>query len=268
MGMNPRLLRPTASGFDPRRIAGLEAWFDASDLSTMAQNSNGTTAATATSDPVGYWADKSGKGRHAKQTTNNNRPTVQLADKNGRAGLDFDGSNDFFVCDPGANYGITYFIAAMRRTGATPSGVFGWAAVAGLFTISNVAGITASANGASFQQAALSHGFLFGLVGASASNGVIRRNGTVLPSINSGVFNTWHAEVLPNTTDTNVVVMQANTTLTTGANYLMIGLDPFSAVRVYPMRMYELLAFSSFPTTSQLQAIERYLGGKWGITIA
>jgi hypothetical protein len=263
MGMNPRLLRPLASGFDPRRIAGLEAWFDASDLSTMAQNSNGTTAATATNDPVGFWRDKSGQGRHAKQTTNNNRPTVQLADRNGRAGLNFDGSNDFFVCDPGAQFGITYFIAVLRRTG-TPNA---WGNVSGTFTTTNVAGVAASSSLASFGQANVSTGFLYGLVGANASNGVIRRNGTVLPSINSGQFNTWHAEVVPNTTDTNVVVMQAQTTLTTGVNYLMISLDPFAATRVYPMRMYELLAYSSFPTTSQLQAIERYLGGKWGITV-
>jgi hypothetical protein len=86
--MNPRLLRPLASGLtDPRKIAGLEAWYDASDLSTLWQNSNGTTAATALDDPVGRWSDKSGNARHVTQTTNARRPLLKPASRNGRATL-------------------------------------------------------------------------------------------------------------------------------------------------------------------------------------
>jgi hypothetical protein len=88
MPMNPRLLRPLASGLtDPRKIAGLEAWYDASDLSTLWQNSNGTTAATALDDPVGRWSDKSGNARHVTQTTNACRPLLKPASRNGRATL-------------------------------------------------------------------------------------------------------------------------------------------------------------------------------------
>jgi hypothetical protein len=58
MGMNPRLLRPTPTGFDPRRIAGLALWLDAADSSTLTMN--GST--------VSEWRDKSGANRHATQT--------------------------------------------------------------------------------------------------------------------------------------------------------------------------------------------------------
>ena len=83
MAMNPRLLKPTASGFTPRSISGLALWLDASDGATLFQNSDGTVPATASSDPVGYWGDKSGNGRHAVQATAGLRPTLgTLGSKN------------------------------------------------------------------------------------------------------------------------------------------------------------------------------------------
>ena len=88
MPMSPRLLRPRASGsFDPRSIAGLAAWYDASDASSLFQNSNGTTAVSALNDPVGRWSDKSGNARHLTQATNSQRPLYRPADQNGRGVL-------------------------------------------------------------------------------------------------------------------------------------------------------------------------------------
>ena len=91
--MNPRLLRPLTTGFDPRNLSGLVAWYDASDLQYLAQTSSGATAATADNDPVAYWAPRFGSAV-LTQTVNNNRPALKLASVNGRASLAFDGSND------------------------------------------------------------------------------------------------------------------------------------------------------------------------------
>jgi hypothetical protein len=44
MGMNPRLLRPTASGFDPRSIAGLALWLDAANTTSSVELVNGRVA--------------------------------------------------------------------------------------------------------------------------------------------------------------------------------------------------------------------------------
>lgn len=94
MAMNPRLLRPLATGrFDPSRLAGLIGWYDSSDLSTMAQNSDGT-GAVSVGDQVGYWRDKSPTAAHVTQATGANRPTLTAAAVNGKAALVFDGSND------------------------------------------------------------------------------------------------------------------------------------------------------------------------------
>ena len=68
----------------PLSIPGLQLWLDASDSSTLFQNSDGTTVATADGDPVGRWADKSGNGRHATQTDGTKKPFKKLAVKNSR----------------------------------------------------------------------------------------------------------------------------------------------------------------------------------------
>lgn len=53
------------------------AWYDPTDLSTMFQDSTGTTPVTAVEQPVGRILDKSGNGNHASQSTAASRPTYR-----------------------------------------------------------------------------------------------------------------------------------------------------------------------------------------------
>ena len=50
------------------------AWYDPSDMSTLFQDSAGTTPVTAVEQPVGRILDKSGRGNHATQATTTKRP--------------------------------------------------------------------------------------------------------------------------------------------------------------------------------------------------
>jgi hypothetical protein len=68
------------------------AWYDPSDLSSMFQDSAGTTAA-AVDSPVGRINDKSGNGNHATQATAAARPILRQ-DGSGRLYLEFDGVDD------------------------------------------------------------------------------------------------------------------------------------------------------------------------------
>ena len=52
------------------------AWYDPSDLTTLFQDSAGTTPVTAVEQPVGLMKDKSGRGNHAFQATAGNRPVL------------------------------------------------------------------------------------------------------------------------------------------------------------------------------------------------
>ena len=51
-------------------------WYDPSDLSTLFQDSAGTTPVTAVEQPVGKILDKSGRGNHATQATSASRPVL------------------------------------------------------------------------------------------------------------------------------------------------------------------------------------------------
>ena len=51
-------------------------WYDPSDLSTLFQDSAGTTPVTAVEQPVGKILDKSGRGNHATQATAASRPVL------------------------------------------------------------------------------------------------------------------------------------------------------------------------------------------------
>ena len=80
--------------FSPSSISGLQLWLDASDPATLYQSSGGSLA-SADGDPVGYWGDKSGNGRHAVQTDGTKKPALKLAIQNGKNVARWDGTNDF-----------------------------------------------------------------------------------------------------------------------------------------------------------------------------
>jgi hypothetical protein len=92
---NMSLTATAAAAFDPLTLSP-EAWYDPSDLTTLFQASNGTTAVTADGDPVGYIADKSGNGQHLIMATAANRPLYKTS--GGLHWLEFDGTNDGLAC--------------------------------------------------------------------------------------------------------------------------------------------------------------------------
>lgn len=88
MAMNNRLLRPRQTGFDPRTVQGLVAWFEADDVNTF----------TLSGTSVSEWRDKSGNGYAVSQSTANNQP-ARTGTVGVRATVDFDGTNDYLFSD-------------------------------------------------------------------------------------------------------------------------------------------------------------------------
>lgn len=77
----------------PLEIANLNAWYDASDISTLFQDNAGATPVTTNGDPVGRWADKSGNANHINQGAAGAKPAYTTGVQNGLAGLSFDGGD-------------------------------------------------------------------------------------------------------------------------------------------------------------------------------
>jgi hypothetical protein len=77
-------------------------WLDPSDITTMWQDSAGTTPVTTLGDPVGRMLDKSGNGYIFTQATAANRPTWNQ-DASGYYYLNFDGTNDSLLSTASVN---------------------------------------------------------------------------------------------------------------------------------------------------------------------
>jgi hypothetical protein len=92
MAMSPRLLRPLATGFNPKSLGTLALWLDGADRSRMFSDDAATTL-SADDGQVAVYKEKA-NGYNLTQTTANNRPLVRSNIKNGRSVLEFDGSND------------------------------------------------------------------------------------------------------------------------------------------------------------------------------
>ena len=69
-----------SGGFSPASLFAASqqgVWYEASDISTLFQDSAGTTPVTTAGQPVGLMLDKSGRANHAVQATAAARPTYQ-----------------------------------------------------------------------------------------------------------------------------------------------------------------------------------------------
>jgi hypothetical protein len=109
MAMSPRLLRPRATGFNPKSIPNLALWLDAADSSTI-----------TTSTGVSVWADKSGNSRNATQSTGGKQPNYSNQ-INGKNVVRFLGTDDTMQIGANAAFNAnsqTLIIVARQTTSA------------------------------------------------------------------------------------------------------------------------------------------------------
>jgi len=104
-------------------------WLDASDYSTLFQDSGGTTQVTSTSQPVGLWQDKSGNGNHLLQSTSAHRPITTTI--SGKQYILFDGVDDDLVRTTGTISGTDGIsgcagVYAQSLSGGSSNTFFGW----------------------------------------------------------------------------------------------------------------------------------------------
>lgn len=250
MPMSPRLLRPRASGFDPRSIATLAYWLDASDSTTV----------TTVSGAVSSWASKVGTGT-ATQGAAANRPAYTTAGRNGRNVLTFDGSNDFLTTSTlSVTQPFTIFWAG-RSNGSAPGG-------------SSVGPYVCDGSTSLTRVAVIWNGD-----GVSASNGRLGSfAGTAVIQASSGTqaYNAW--SIVAATFDGASSVLRADgaqvATGNPGTNNitaLILG-DRFTSLPLsgtpFSGPWGEFLIYTGSLTTAQIQRVERYLGSKWAVTIA
>lgn len=260
MPMNNRLMRPMATGFNPRSIAGLGLWLDAADSSTLTLNGN----------TVSEWRDKSGNARHFSQGTAATQPNAVNRTQNGRRVLDFELSQELTGNAASLNIlrnvsGATLMAAARFDALAATNAV-----TSGLFLISS--GASTSAARTSIFSGAGAAGTIgvsgrrldadtFGFARAASAVGEYIIAGT-LDYANSDAFIYTNGQLLAQ----NLAFQTNGNTSDTDSRSFSVG--SVGGGSYFDGWIGEILVWPRALSASERLAAERYLGRKWGITVA
>ncbi len=247
--MNPRLLRPKASGFRPDSISGLANWWDANDAATLTLNSGA----------VETWTSKAGRKSAATQTVANNRPVTTTV--NGKTALSFDGSNDGLNFTGTAATDETWVIAAAQIGDSTGQDTL-------VNDGGNGFGISVARGSTRLVEASFGPGYDEGVhrLRATYSSNVATPFGpgviSVVRSAAAGGF------VFIDGTQRNSGVNGASS-FTTSASQTMQRIGYYSSTLFqWQGWIGEILLYDRALSASDRLKVERYLGKKWGITVA
>lgn len=233
VGRSPRVCVPSsgAAAFTPASIAGLQLWVEA----------DSGTGTTTDGTAVGTWTDQSGQGHHLTQATAGSQPVYKTNILNGKPVVRFDGVDDFLTVTFTQSQPIHAFVVTQFRTARTGNNTImdgggdGWARI--YWFSSTQVGLYATAN----QQPNLTVAML--------------NTFHVLSALFNGASSELRAD------GGTAVVGDPGTTapggLTLGGRG-GLGLEP-GAVDIAAC-----IAYSGILSTTNRQAVESYLKGKYG----
>lgn len=246
--MNPRLLRPLATGFNPKSISGLALWLDAADNSTLTMNSS----------TVEEIRDKSGNARNFAQSTAANQPTLSTI--NGRQCLE--SSTVRIMNGNAAANALTQNVPGLTivAVGKIPSNAAADLVFFSTATSSAVGRVALRSNGAA--TGVLTGGRRLDSNGFQSVEHVTAR----VPAIHAGVFDYTNSDLflyLNGTLAASSTSFQTNgsseNTASMSASILGAATDSL---------LGELLIWRRVLTASEFSYMTRAIGRKWGITVA
>lgn len=122
----------TAAAFVPTDIAGSLLWLDASDITTLWQDSGRTSQVSANGQSVGAWDDKSGNARHMTNGTAAEQPTYQTGIFGSLAAVSFDNGDRLLHTLAATTKPFSMFAVIKRNADTQEDAIFGSSASAGL----------------------------------------------------------------------------------------------------------------------------------------
>ena len=242
--------RSAEDDFAPDTLEGLQLWLDADDLSTLYQDSALTTAVTADSDQVGGWVDKVTGTAKATQATATKYPLYKTGVQNGKAGVLFDGSNDYLVLPDVAMDGAVTLVLVMNTVSLSAADI--------PIVISRNTGNTyymwiTTTNA---PQLAV-HLFDTGDRSVSSNADMTGCNIIGLTNVEGSPVSLWRNGV------EQVGVVNTGTFGAQGASRLGIWRD--SSTLPYNGYICELLVYDRVLSDSEMAQLSEFLGDKWGV---
>lgn len=248
--------------FDPRSIPNLGLWLDASDSSTLYNATTGGSLVAA-DGTVARWEDKSGNARHATQGTSTLRPTRKASVLNGKDTLRVTGTQYFTASYSGE---VASIFVVGKQTGTSHRA---WAGAKSNAAV-QVDAWYFKPNDPTSQMAFCRS------TSISSSGG----NANQLDFVSYGSADTSNFYIQSGVlTSTSIICYKNGTAFPTGTttNSLQAIAGPTAIFASYFNDgivdtmigdIAELLVFSATLSAGNRQRIERWLGAKWGITVA
>jgi hypothetical protein len=235
--MSPRLLRPRATGFNPKSIAGLFAWYDPSVSSSLTLSGNSVTAI----------ADQSGNGRNAVQAVGAYQPL--------RSTL---GSKTAIAFAP------QNLLAAVTSYTITAQSVFAVCAIDGLTAFSRIIAQESETENAVHIPLLISNpaAYTVGTYNSGAFRSgvsVTQSAGTIAESHHDGSSLTCRAN--------GVAGASFSSSLNFSPTKLLLG-NSGGVFNGLTGRLGEVLVWNRALTAAEVARIRKYLSAKWSIAVA
>lgn len=258
-----------SSVFDPLSLSPA-LWLDASDANTLFDAVSGGSLVAA-NGTIARWQDKSGNARHVTQSTLGFRPTRRTSIQNGRDVVRFDVSDDHLissnVSSPSA---FTFFAVVKANTWNTTGTNYQSIASHGYQNPWTNTGISFLAITGGAQDGWLKNdGLIFGdgftqtqyprAIGPIASGSDFR---VISTTLGSGEARGWI-----NGTRFTTRVENTGGAIESFSRPIRINGTP-GLTEPFGGDYCEILYYPTQLSTSNRQAVQNYLGAKWGITVA
>jgi len=211
--------------------------------------------AVSASDPVGYWRDRSGNGRHATQATGASRPTISATAVQNRRALGFNGTSGRLALPSMDSTPSTVLAVARHNSGTSSAGRTPLCIMQGGSYMSWQFQQTGTIRAGVTYNAAQNH---FTANGIDPQGSVLLLTGQ-MSSGGGGLLGRLNGATLP---FTETVAFADGGQSRIGCRFRNAD-DQFWSGEVC-----EVLHYQSALSLSQVQRLERYLAARWGITLA
>jgi hypothetical protein len=231
---------------------------DASILDGADASNNPSDAAS-----VATWGDRSGNGNDFTEATN--QPVFRSSLLRGKAGVDFDGSNDilsdtdFFSSEDFSGEEATMVVVGIP--GRDGSGGFGVGTSDANYQFVKTSGVTNSTD--AYSNADYSGNFLSSRIAGTAIDSLYRQTPTSRPFINGVKIDASDYKVFTNKRQRFGVSMSGKT-FSVAAGASLGGVGTLSPLAGY---ILEVLMFNTVISDSDWDTIHTYLSAKYGLNI-
>lgn len=246
------MLRTT---FSPAFVQNLSLWLDAGDQSAIGPTSGGV-GLVSNNGPVKFWKDKSSSGMNLTNSgADSVCPTFKLAAQNSRSILGFDGGDRISTTSASPlNSSTRTALVVCRRTGGSGEQCIFDRADNFAITVKSSGGwVLYFTNGTSGSRTLYANTFAATNSGSSYSVVTVRQDGTSGAAWLNGASQTLTTAL----SETGV----------TAGNFA-VGSVGASAGLLFNGEVAEILIYTAALSDLERSYVERYLGAKWGVTVA